>query len=100
MNDLTDFAGVKPDPVILSHEERRRFFYYARWQAYQAMMMGAQLKEQFHRHARSHFQGEAMRWLDVARDVFPLTENGETCSIEDILNGKEPAESDSAQDGV
>ena len=79
---------------MLTFEERKRFFYFARWQAYQAMMMGVQARRLPGPHAVRPFQDEAMRWLDVARDVFPLTQNGETCSIEDILNGKEPPESD------
>ncbi|MYE00163.1 MAG: hypothetical protein F4Y03_02625 [Alphaproteobacteria bacterium] len=89
MNGLA-FRDVKVDPVALTHEERRRFFFYARWNAYQAMVMGVNVKGLGHPY--TPFQDEAMRWLEVARDVFPLTQHGETCSIEDILNGKEPAE--------
>ena len=93
MMDELSFRSTEPKPVQFSFDERRRFFYYARWQAYQAMMMGAQLKR-LGNYPVSRFQDEAMRWLDIARDVFPLTQDGETCSIEDILNGKEPLERD------
>ncbi len=92
MPDLISFQEIEPEPVLLSHAERRRFFYYARWQAYQTMMMGVQSQRLPGNFLTTRFQEEAMRWLEVARDVFPLTKNGETCSIEDILNGKEPAE--------
>ena len=93
MNEVAFTQTVRPEPVALSFQERRKFFYYARWCAYQAMMMGVQAKQlPAGRLMVEPFQKEAMQWLDVARDVFPLTRNGETCSIEDILNGKEPPE--------
>ena len=94
MADLVSFEGIRPEPVQLSHAERCRFFYYARWQAYQAMMMGVQSQRLSPNFLTERFQQEALRWLEVAREVFPLTKNGETCSIEDILNGKEPVDAE------
>ena len=100
MNELSFTQAVRPEPVELSHEERRKFFFYARWQAYQSMMMGVQAKQLRTGHLMvEKFQQEALHWLEVARDVFPLTRDGETCSIEDILNGKEPAEVDPRETG-
>ena len=78
--------------VKLTHEECARMFYWCRDQAYdnlgmarQMRMAPGQLKE-----LKKKYFDEAMMYLFVARSVFPMTENGETVSIEDILNGKEP----------
>ena len=90
VGELPSFAGVKPEPINLSHEERCRFFYFARWNAYQSLMMGVQSKKLSANAMVGEFQREAMLWLEVAREVFPLTKDRDTCSIEDILNGKEP----------
>lgn len=37
-----------------------------------------------------HYLEEAMIYLEVAKSVFPMTEDKESISIEDILNGKIP----------
>lgn len=97
--DQLQFEGCRPEPVDLSHEERRKFFFHARYQAYQAMMMGVQARKLSTPVMVKPFQEGALRWLEIARDVFPLTRDRETCSIEDILNGKEPAEFDPREAG-
>ena len=85
---LMEEPKVERKNINLTQEERTLFFYWCRDQALDAMQIGIQMKKL--NVPRQHILDETMNYLETARNVFPLTENGESVSILDILNGKEP----------
>ena len=84
--DADDFN--KFDSVFLTHDEASKFFFHARYRAVQALIMAVKLKEVGGLDIL--FRKEALRWLETAKDIFPLVRDGDSISIEDIINGKEP----------
>ena len=81
-------VGVEFKGIRLKNEERARIFYWCRDRAIESMRMAKQLKDMKMHY--QHFFDESMKYLEQAKDVFPLTKDGETISIEDIIKGKEP----------
>ena len=90
MNDIQALAEptFQRKNIQLTHEERVRFFYWCRDQAFDSMQIGVQMKKLNVPH--QHILDETIRYLEMARSVFPLTEHGESVSILDIINGREP----------
>ena len=74
--------------VKLSDEERARLFYWLRDHAYDSMQVAVQMKKLGV--MNTHILDEIMKYLEMSREVFPLTKDKETVSILDIINGKEP----------
>ena len=82
-------ASFDPTAVAdLTREERIRFFYWLRAQAIQEAQLGVQMKKM---NVPPDIQQErTLLFLTMAREVFPLTQDRDSVSIEDIMNGKVP----------
>ena len=81
-------VGVEFKGIQLTNEERVRFFYWCRDRAIESMRMAKQFKDMEIQY--QHLFDESMKYLEQAKDIFPLTQDKETISIEDIIKGKEP----------
>ena len=82
---------IKKEPVRpqLSNEERMRFFNYCVSEAYDHGLIAVQMaKNSLPIGILIEHSNKMMSYLEAARDVYPLTKDGETISVQDIVNGK------------
>lgn len=74
----------------LFFKERERFFYWARDRAYDAMLVARQAEKLDIPGLRAQERAKAMRYLELARDLFPLRPDDDPITIEQILHGRVP----------
>ena len=94
MNELIVKAKFSRSNVELNREEKIKMFYWCRDQAHDALSLARMIRGASGVHPeimRRYFE-EAMMFLHVARSVFPTMGDGDSVSIESILNGKVPQE--------
>ena len=84
--------GVEHTNTRMSHAEMRKAFFWLRDQAVSSLLMAKQMQKMG---VPSRIQTmEALAYLEAAKAMFPMTRDGESVSIESILNGQVPAERD------
>lgn len=76
----------------LTHMEKVRCFRWFRQRAFDAILMAKQLRG--HGLSAEIEKERILLNLGAAREIFPLTRDGETVSVESILQGQEPYDSD------
>ena len=89
MTNIARLADIRRSNVTLTREERVKFFLWARDQAIDALFAAAAIERATTIPSLPHKQ-EALAMLEVARHLFPLEKHGDSISIEDIINGREP----------
>ena len=88
MDIINHDLKVDPKDAFLTDAEKRRFFYFCRYRAIEALALAKNMQKL--NVPDIPCRNEALRWLETARDVFPLHKDKETVSMEDIVNGREP----------
>lgn len=88
-DELAEIAQASED-VILTHQERVRCFRWFRKQAIESILMAKQMQKLG---VSTQLEKERiLLYLGAAKEIFPLTRNGESVSMESIIQGQEPHE--------
>ena len=91
LKEMVEWNPESIPHVKLTTEDRRRFARYALLNAYSAWGMAKQLmKMGTPPQLTERYFDEALRWLETARDVWPLERDGDSINIEQILKGRVP----------
>lgn len=90
-HEIEKLADASRTNIRLTHAERVRAFYWLRDQARDALVIARQLERA---HAVPPFaeadRQTALALLIACEHIFPMTRDGETKSVESIVNGQVP----------
>ena len=92
MDEIGQIADMQNTGVELSHHERVRAFYWFRDKAAEEMRLARLLTDRVGMNMAIQKKHAAVMYLNSAREIFPLTRDGESISILEIVAGKVPAD--------